>query len=265
MRKARNPEQVSNPEELASQFESLRTLKDSTLFKSGLLPALAASFTLLGCGASSAGKWQSLESYADGPSIFGSAPVRADISAVLGRWNGKHLELLEGCAAAACLLRAERLDAAAGEAEAAATPLAAMAIVNATVNRTISYARDTGPSGPEDRWASPGETVSLGKGDCEDYAILKMAVLVKAGFPAESMAVVVVVDSRHKALHAVLAVRERRGSLIMDIKDDTVRFDDAETDYQPLYSISDGKSWLHGRKIADVSRLRESRGSGSDG
>lgn len=48
--------------------------------------------------------------------------------------------------------------------------------VNAFVNSHVSYA-------PEkvDYWATPEETVSSGQGDCEDYAILKRAMLKEFG------------------------------------------------------------------------------------
>ena len=48
--------------------------------------------------------------------------------------------------------------------------------VNTFVNSHVSYA-------PEkvDYWATPEETVSSGQGDCEDYAILKRAMLKELG------------------------------------------------------------------------------------
>ena len=44
--------------------------------------------------------------------------------------------------------------------------------INRAVNEAIKYTADT-----EDKWQSPDETVKRGKGDCEDYAILKMSML----------------------------------------------------------------------------------------
>lgn len=44
--------------------------------------------------------------------------------------------------------------------------------INKTVNTSIIYTADQ-----DDYWQSPGETLTRGRGDCEDYAILKAAML----------------------------------------------------------------------------------------
>lgn len=40
-----------------------------------------------------------------------------------------------------------------------------------------------------DYWSSPDETVAKRAGDCEDFAILKMASLLQTGIPQEKMAI----------------------------------------------------------------------------
>lgn len=47
--------------------------------------------------------------------------------------------------------------------------------INRTVNEFITY---TPELDEVDNWQSPEETLSSGKGDCEDIAILKMAMLM---------------------------------------------------------------------------------------
>lgn len=60
-----------------------------------------------------------------------------------------------------------------------ATTLPAIGILNTQINREIKYTPDS-----TDNWQTPLQTLSLKTGDCEDYAILKYALLTKAGIPA---------------------------------------------------------------------------------
>ena len=52
--------------------------------------------------------------------------------------------------------------------------------VNRHVNRTIKALVDTKHWGKEDQWDLPTD----GRGDCEDYQLLKRKLLVEAGLPA---------------------------------------------------------------------------------
>jgi hypothetical protein len=54
------------------------------------------------------------------------------------------------------------------------------AALNLAVNRLIKYQAE--PEG-QDVWQRPSDTLQLGHGDCEDYAILKYALLAEAGVP----------------------------------------------------------------------------------
>lgn len=49
--------------------------------------------------------------------------------------------------------------------------------VNSAVNAAIRYRPDIETYNVSDRWATPSETLARQEGDCEDYAILKMAAL----------------------------------------------------------------------------------------
>lgn len=119
--------------------------------------------------------------------------------------------------------------------------------VNRSVNTLIRYRRDSDMHGVMDRWSTPSETISVGVGDCEDYAILKMAVLADAGIPMKSMSIVVLKDVRRNVFHAVLAVKTSAGSFILDNLSADVRQDAALPDYQPLYSVSAGRGFIYGR------------------
>ena len=55
--------------------------------------------------------------------------------------------------------------------------------------------------GKLDYWAKPSEILERRAGDCEDFAILKMAALLRAGIPAQSMSLVVLQDRKRGFFH----------------------------------------------------------------
>ena len=85
--------------------------------------------------------------------------------------------------------------------------------INAAVNRKIAYRRDIDGRGVRDYWAAPRETLSSAAGDCEDFAILKMAALETAGVPMKSMSIIVLQDVRRNLFHAVLSIRTKSRAL----------------------------------------------------
>lgn len=89
--------------------------------------------------------------------------------------------------------------------------------VNNRVNREIEAVTDQDHWGVVDRWDLPTD----GKGDCEDYALLKRKRLAEAGLPRRAMLVTVVIDEEN-AGHAVLMIRTDRGDFILDNKRNAV-------------------------------------------
>ncbi|MCV9964207.1 transglutaminase-like cysteine peptidase [Pararhizobium sp. BT-229] len=118
--------------------------------------------------------------------------------------------------------------------------------VNRAVNRVLRYQEDSVNYGQMDYWATPEEIIGRGRGDCEDYAILKMAALKVAGVPMGDMSVVVLRDAPRNVHHAVLAVRTRGGYAILDSLNNEVRADGAVHTYEPLYSLASDGMWIHG-------------------
>ncbi|OCP00772.1 hypothetical protein BC374_28810 [Ensifer sp. LC13] len=153
----------------------------------------------------------------------------------------KHCEQQSGCAARDIL----------GKAVENANSLAfrqKISGINRTVNRIVRYQPDAENYGSKDYWATPDEILARGKGDCEDYAILKMAALKAAGLPSEAMSIVVLRDVRRNLYHAVLAITTSQGHFILDNLSDEVKLDRALPSYQPLFSVSADRSWIHGIK-----------------
>ncbi len=85
--------------------------------------------------------------------------------------------------------------------------------VNCKANRDIEPVTDQDHWGVVDHWDIPTD----GKGDCEDYVLLKRKRLADMGLPRRAMLVTVVIDEEN-AGHAVLMIRTDRGDFILDNK-----------------------------------------------
>lgn len=89
--------------------------------------------------------------------------------------------------------------------------------LNSKINREIEAVTDQEHWGVVDRWDLPTD----GKGDCEDYALLKRKRLAELGVPRRAMRMTVVIDEEN-AGHAVLMIRTDRGDFILDNKRNAV-------------------------------------------
>lgn len=104
-------------------------------------------------------------------------------------------------------------------------------------NRAINLAIRAENDGAEDIWSSPLETFQRGAGDCEDYAIAKLAALRLAGVAAEDLRLVVVRDTRNDEGHAVASAKLDGHWLILDNRRMAMVEDDDARNYQPLYVL----------------------------
>ncbi|WP_316859896.1 transglutaminase-like cysteine peptidase [uncultured Cohaesibacter sp.] len=85
--------------------------------------------------------------------------------------------------------------------------------INGYVNQSIRPVTDKELYRTEELWTYPKSA-----GDCEDFALLKRRMLIKAGWPATAL-LITVVKERNGNGHAVLTVRTDRGDLILDNQD----------------------------------------------
>lgn len=129
------------------------------------------------------------------------------------------------------------------------------AAVNAAVNRLVTYRKDIDHYRMLDYWATPRETLARQAGDCEDYALLKMALLEELGVAASSMSVVVLKDESRDLFHAILALETGQGYLVLDNMQDRVLRDSNLPHYAPFYSLSDGRAFIHGRKVGSSKQV----------
>jgi predicted transglutaminase-like cysteine proteinase len=96
--------------------------------------------------------------------------------------------------------------------------LAELDAVNRHVNTVIEPVTDLELFGVPEWWAIPRlGSDGTGRGDCEDYALLKRQILIKRGWPVNSMLMTVVRDEKGEG-HAVLTARTAQGDFILDNK-----------------------------------------------
>lgn len=191
------------------------------------------------------------------PGVFGSVAIPMKNFPVSARWAPIY-RAISGCAGNAC---GQKSAGFATVVKSARTQgfLEKLDGVNRGVNGLIAYKRDKAVYGSLDHWAKPDEILKRGAGDCEDFAILKMAALLDAGIPAQSMSLVVLQDSKKGVFHAVLSVATGSGTFILDNVRNNVVKDTSLHTYVPLYSFSTNRAWIHGSK-AGSAQVAETKG-----
>lgn len=118
--------------------------------------------------------------------------------------------------------------------------------VNRFVNARIAFTDDSRQFGVADQWSPASDTLARGRGDCEDYAIAKLALLRRAGFAERDLFFVVLKDLARRADHAVLVVRSGGRFLVLDNGTDQL-IDSAEIrDYRPVLTFTAGQRFTHG-------------------
>ncbi|MER9424588.1 transglutaminase-like cysteine peptidase [Mesorhizobium sp. M0317] len=190
------------------------------------------------------------------PGVFGSVALSMRNFPVSARWAPVYKAIVDCTASSAC----ERKNSAFAEIVKAAGNkrfIDKLSFVNSSINRAIAYKKDSAVYGRLDYWAKPAEILERRAGDCEDFAILKMAALLHAGIPAQSMSLVVLQDRKRGFFHAVLSVSTGSGVFILDSLSNVVSRDTDLPTYVPLYSFSTDRAWIHGAKtgsaqIADI-------------
>ena len=83
--------------------------------------------------------------------------------------------------------------------------------INSHVNNTIVDVSDMDQYGREDVWTLP----TSGRGDCEDFALMKRKLLLQRGWPASALSISVGTTSSGEP-HAVLVVTTVSGEYVLD-------------------------------------------------
>lgn len=184
---------------------------------------------------------------------FGSTIIPVGTIAALSQWtSAARINAESDCGGTTCATPTGAQFVSAVAAARHLSALKAMLVINSSVNRAVTYRGDQ-----NDHWASVTETVASGQGDCEDYAIAKRALLIKAGFDAQSLQFVVLNDTRRGLQHAVLVVHLEDARYVLDNLSDVVARDAAYSSYRPIASIIGDREFLHGFARAPAVRTAE--------
>jgi predicted transglutaminase-like cysteine proteinase len=129
--------------------------------------------------------------------------------------------------------------------------------INKSINAAIEPVSDLDHWGIVDQWDYPAD----GKGDCEDYALLKRKLLIAAGVPRQALLMTVVRDENGDG-HALLTLKTSRGDYVLDNKVDEVRLWSA-TGYQYIkrQSQEDPNAWvsLRGNDVPSVATTKKQK------
>jgi predicted transglutaminase-like cysteine proteinase len=123
--------------------------------------------------------------------------------------------------------------------------------VNHFFNRNLRYGEDSEIWRSNDYWATPLESMLLGRADCEDYAIAKYMTLKVLGVPTEQLRLIYVrakMGGAHSPIsqaHMVLGFYATPTSapLILDNLVDDVMPADQRPDLTPVFSFNDAGLW----------------------
>jgi predicted transglutaminase-like cysteine proteinase len=131
-------------------------------------------------------------------------------------------------------------------------PARALEMINGAVNHAIVYRPDIDLWHVADYWENPSEIAAKGAGDCEDYAIAKYWLLRSLGVAEDDLQLIVLIDKRNGAYHAVLGVHLAGATYILDSLTDHVAKDSLFIRYTPIMSFVADTGYIHGFKTGDT-------------
>jgi predicted transglutaminase-like cysteine proteinase len=171
------------------------------------------------------------------PDIFGTVALRVGHTPLDARWHQVEHAPVGGVAATfAQSLRGEgaveRLEA-----------------VNWYVNKRVRFVDDSVRWGRPDVWSAANVTLNAGKGDCEDFAIAKLAMLRRAGFADKDLYLVILKDTVRRADHAVLVVRAAGHMYVLDNGTDELLDTERVQDYRPIFTFAANATFTHGYRV----------------
>lgn len=176
------------------------------------------------------------------PDVFNSVALSIGRSPLDARWNRVADSGVGGSAAVfASSLHGEGI-------------IAKLEAVNSYVNARVRFVDDRVQFGVADRWLPASETLARGRGDCEDFALAKRAMLRAAGVADQDLYLVVLKDVSRRADHAVLVVRAAGRFLVLDNGTDRIVDSSDVQDYKPMLTFTASSSYTHGyrRDVAPV-------------
>ena len=122
--------------------------------------------------------------------------------------------------------------------------------VNDFFNQNIRFVDDRVSWGKSDYWASPGELLVKGAGDCEDYSIAKYFTLLEMGVAESKLRITYVKALELNQAHMVLTYFEspRAEPLVLDNLKAEIKPSSQRSDLMPVYSFNGNGLWLAKRR-----------------
>lgn len=129
-----------------------------------------------------------------------------------------------------------------------------LAQVNDFFNRNIQFDSDINLWKQPDFWATPGETLGLGAGDCEDFTIIKYFALKALGIPIQKLRLTYVrariggSSSNITVAHMVLTyyATPEAQPLVLDNLLNEIRPANRRPDLAPVFSFNSDGVWATG-------------------
>src|SRR5215213_10503706 len=139
-----------------------------------------------------------------------------------------------------------------------------IAYVQSAVFQRIHWRSDATEWGRHDYWASAAETLQHGAGDMEDRAIVKMQALRSLGFPSRDLYLTMGRDKVGGPITVLLVRASNRFYVLDDLGGAPIAADRREG-FEPMITLGQNASWIHGRRVAGrvASRAAAVRRSGS--
>lgn len=200
---------------------------------------------------------------------FGINAVPVTSGGLLRKWSGVVADIrAEGDVLARCRASAEDCPAAAQKFLAviadsrALTGRARIGVVNRAINLAIRPTSDLAQWGVQDRWSAPLETLTTGRGDCEDYAIAKYVALTEAGVSKDDVKLVIVRNLAAGEDHAVVAARLDDKWIVLDNRRLTLLEDTEMPRVMPLFVLDhDGVRQFAPTSLADARKATAEPGA----
>jgi predicted transglutaminase-like cysteine proteinase len=171
------------------------------------------------------------------PDIFGSVALRVGRTPLDARWHRVEHAAVGGSAATfAAGLRGK-------------DPFLRLEAINWYVNKRVQFADDDRQFGRADVWSTANETLGRGRGDCEDYAIAKLAMARRAGIADKDLYLVVVKDLIRRVDHAILVARAAGHMYVLDNGTDRLLDSESIADYRPILTFNMNATFTHGYRV----------------
>ena len=129
-----------------------------------------------------------------------------------------------------------------------------LATVQREVRARVRWASDLDTMKVADLWANAGETLERGAGDSEDIAVVEMQALKLAGWSPRDLYISIGREQKVGA-HIVLLARAPSGFYVLDDKTSRPMTPREHARFTPVLTLSEGKSWIHGRRLSGAGRL----------